>query len=374
MNERIPNQNDIHRMVTDRIIKQLEDHEQTWDKPWVTVGMDGQPAQNAETGNRYKGINQLLLGNEVGVKGYPLNKWLTFKQIKRLGGSVEKGEKASHVVAYGKDYRYEHGTRVSEEDIKGLDKADLKDLGITEHSHKVMHSVFNVFQTKGLPEKYYEISATKLPGMFEKDEMAEKLITNTGAKINYALSNAARYSPDTDIIHLPIREQFKGKEAYYDTALHEVGHWTGHESRLNRLNVSATPANYAKEELVAELCAAFLCAELGFSKPITNNAAYVKCFLKELNDDKRFIFKAAAEAEKATNFVWELHRQKHREERNTQQEKDFVVSKLPIAERSAVNAPECRADGWTMSGHYSKYLQQKALARNPGRASGREER
>lgn len=372
MEKEMPDQSKIYQLVTNRIVEQLQDHLISYDKPWVSVGMDGQMAHNAETGNRYKGVNQFMLGDTVEKKGYLLNQWLTFKQIKTLGGSVRKGEKASHVIAYVKEYKDTQGVKYDEKDMKEMDVERKTELGIIARSYVVSHPVFNVFQTQGLPEKYYHIPSTPLPGPFEIDEKAEKLLSHSGAKIEYEQRNAAFYSPEHDVIKMPVRAQFNGKEPFYETALHELGHWTGHESRLDRFNKRTDEKQYAQEELVAELTSAFLCAELGFSKPITNNAAYIKSWLEKLEGDKRYIVKAAAQAEKAAEYVWHLHRQKERDNEVTR-----TTDIVPRDTRSEnATFPDSRAEvpGRLFSENYALYLHQKELARKQAKGLSLDER
>lgn len=170
-----------------------------------------------------------------------------------------------------------------------------------------LYRVFNVAQTEGLDPALYEAEPQEPLQEFEKDERAENLIHSTGANIEITESNRAYYDPIIDKIRLPLREQFKGDtEPFYATALHELGHWTGHEKRLNRefIGVFGDPA-YAKEELVAELSSAYCCAALGFSKTITNNAAYIKNWLGVLKQDNKAVIRAANQAQKAADFILE---------------------------------------------------------------------
>ena len=157
---------------------------------------------------------------------------------------------------------------------------------------------------KRLLQEWYEVNSLPILTEFDKDERAEALIEQTDANILHEESNQVFYDRHEDVIHLPERKQFKGKTSYYDTILHELAHWTGHESRLNRdLNNAFASPDYAKEELIAELAVAFMCADLGFSKQITNSAAYIKSWIGALNNDNRYIFQAVYKAEQATEFI-----------------------------------------------------------------------
>lgn len=292
----------LYQVVTDKIIDLLENQKLTWDKPWVAITSDGRRAHNVISKRTYSGINQILLSIRQMESGYPYSGWLTFNQVKKLGGRVLLGQKSSEIfftqlVFYGKNgkrYEFEQVQEMTEEK-----QCDLK-----KHLILRYYNVFNIAQTSGLEDAFYEMEEIPILSSIEKDERAEDLINNTDASIIHWPSNEAFYNSINDVICLPRREQFKGKTAYYETVLHELSHWTGHPMRLNRnmKNVFGSE-DYGKEELVAELCSSFLCAELGFSKTITNNAAYIQNWIDVLNNDHRFIFKAVRSAEKAAMYI-----------------------------------------------------------------------
>jgi antirestriction protein ArdC len=169
------------------------------------------------------------------------------------------------------------------------------------------YTVFNVEQIDGLPEHYYAKPANPLP-LAERIENAERFINCTGADLRHG-GNRAFYMPSHDRIQLPPFEAFKDKESYYATTLHELTHWTRHTSRLARDfgRKYFGDEGYAREELVAELGAAFLCADLGITPEIRDDhAAYIACWLKALKDDKRAIFQAAAHAQRAADYLADL--------------------------------------------------------------------
>ena len=164
--------------------------------------------------------------------------------------------------------------------------------------------VFNLSQTKGLPPQYYQFEPIELPTELQQDEATEKLIHSTGAELHYQNGNTASYNHVDDCITLPNRDQFKSTEGWAETALHELAHWTGHKSRLHRkLGNPIGTKDYAKEELIAELASAFLCAQLGFEKQISNQAAYLQSWIKALKGDSRLIFTMSRQAEKAAAFI-----------------------------------------------------------------------
>ncbi|WP_262497229.1 ArdC family protein [Neolewinella xylanilytica] len=168
-----------------------------------------------------------------------------------------------------------------------------------------VYRVFNVSQIDGLDPSFYEVEVGKPLEDFEKDDRAEALIQATGARIREVPGDRAFYSPTDDGIQMPLRGQFQGvAEAWYAVVLHEVGHWTGAPHRLDRnLKGAFGSAAYAEEELVAELTSAMVCARLGFSKMTTNNAAYIKSWLGALKSDTKFVFKAAAQAQRAADYI-----------------------------------------------------------------------
>lgn len=294
----------LYEEVTQKIVDLLTNQQLNWDRPWISLGEDGLPARNASTNTAYSGVNQFILSMICMLGGYPKNAWLTFRQIQQLDGRVKKGSKSSRIYFQKVRYRDKSGIDYEYEAIKGMNRQEYEARGMRAFSFLRFYSVFNVFQTTGLPNKYYEFEQKNLPKPFERDDRAEKLLDNTDAKVIYGQNEQPGYVPSEDVIYLPLREQFKEQAYFYETALHELAHWTGHESRLNRpiLNKFGTAA-YAQEELIAELTSAFLCSRMGFTKLITNNAAYIQSWLKALKDDSKLIFHAARQAEKAAAYI-----------------------------------------------------------------------
>jgi antirestriction protein ArdC len=282
---------DVYTRVTERIIADLEQGIRTWMKPWSvehTAGRITKPLRH--NGTPYRGMNILLLWGEALAKGYAAPIWMTYKQAQETGGQVCKGEHGSLVV-------YANSITKTETNEKGED---------TEREIPFMkgYTVFNVEQVEGLPSHYYAQSANPLP-LSERIEKADRFITKTAATIHHG-GNRAFYAPARDAIQLPPFEAFKDKESYYATALHELTHWTKHERRLER-DFSAKrfgDHGYAREELVAELGAAFLCAELGITPEVReDHAAYLGHWLTVLKEDKRAIFSAAAHAQRAADYL-----------------------------------------------------------------------
>lgn len=297
------NQTNIYEQVTNTIVELLETQLESWDKSWVCTDTEGKSAYNAFSKNTYSGLNQLLLSFTTQVKNYAKNAWLTFNQINELGGTVTKGEKSSSVY-FWKFLYFKDGQKVDAKKYQNMSFDELKVFGIERKPILRYYRVFNIFQTKGLGDVYYYVEPQPQLPEFEKDQRAELLINSTNAEIQYQQGNKAFYVPISDYIVLPERTQFIGAEPFYSTALHELAHWTGHETRLNRdiLNKFGTE-EYAFEELIAELTSSFLCAELGFNQTITNNASYIKNWISALKNDKYYIFKTSSRAEKASGFI-----------------------------------------------------------------------
>ena len=274
----------IHEKITNQIIADMELGKLVWQKPW-TGGALKLP-NNPTTGKTYQGINTLVLWSQGQLKGYASSQWLTFKQALDLGYPVKKGEKATSIVFYK--------TLTIEKDT-----ADEKSIPMLKQ-----YAVFNLEQLDGAQELIdKEQSARPIKNQFESIQDAEKALSI--AKVNHKEIDAAFYHPSSDSITLPLRDSFKSQLDYYATALHELTHWTGHKDRLDRLSKYSESRHFrAFEELVAELGAAFLCAELGLEYT-TQHAAYIQSWLKALKDDSKMIFKAAAQAQKAINLIKE---------------------------------------------------------------------
>jgi antirestriction protein ArdC len=282
---------DVYTRVTDRIIADLEQGIRPWMKPWAaehTAGRINRPLRH--NGTPYRGMNILLLWGEAMAKGYIAPIWMTFKQALELDAHVRKGEHGSLVV---------FANTVTKKEITE-DGQDVE----REIPFMKGYAVFNVEQIDGLPAHYYAKPENPLP-LSERIETADRFINATGAAIFHA-GNSAFYAPARDLIQLPPFEAFRDKESYYATALHELTHWTKHENRLSRDfgRQRFGDAGYAREELVAELGSAFLCANIGITPEIReDHADYIGHWLSVLKQDKRAIFSAAAHAQRAADFL-----------------------------------------------------------------------
>lgn len=286
---------DIYSEITNQIIEDIESNNiLPWENPWnVSFGIP----QNAVTGKFYSGLNILILWAMQSKKKYTSSKWVTYKQATSLGGQVRKGEKSTRIIFY-------QPLKIEEKNDRGEDEEKTIPLMRT-------YSVFNICQCDGLEDIVKADSLVfNQETEFQALNAAEEILSATKANVQYD-GVAAVYLPSTDTIHLPERSSFKGQREFYATALHELTHWTGHESRLNRkLDCKFGSEDYAFEELTAELGASFLCASVGLAYS-TQHASYVASWLKALKDDKRFIFKAASKARKALEYVLKLAGKDH---------------------------------------------------------------
>lgn len=280
-------QADYHKQVAQEIIDMLEKGTAPWQKPW-TAAMSMIP-HNGVSKRRYHGMNALRLMYLGANRGYGDSRWMTFKQIQELGGKVRKGEKGT-VVTYWK-----FTTKEKDEDGNEFERE-------LNHPIPFRSTVFNAAQCDGLPE--LQIPEQKWTAI----ERAENIINAVGVPIYHDQADSNFYSPRLDEIHLTPKSSFPDNEAYYSTALHEVGHSTGHESRLNRSIINKFGSeDYAKEELRAEIASYMLCSELGIANAAANeqHAAYVGSWIKALKEDPAEIFRAAKDADAICEFLYE---------------------------------------------------------------------
>jgi antirestriction protein ArdC len=279
----------LYDEVTQRIIAELEAGRLPWVQPW-----DASPAplglpRNAATGRSYSGINILILWGAVIERGYASQNWLTFRQARQAGGCVRRGERGVGI------FYADRFTPESEKERARETGEDPREIPFLKR-----FTVFNAAQCDGLPERMTAAVAPLLER--ETVPVAEALIAATGTDFRIG-GNQAFYSPADDFVQVPPKPAFRHQIDYYRTALHELGHWTGHSSRLARdLSGGFGSERYAREELCAELASAFLCASLGIV-PTVRHADYIGSWLEVLRADERAIFRAASHASKAADFL-----------------------------------------------------------------------
>jgi antirestriction protein ArdC len=281
----------LYDEITSRIIAELEAGRLPWVQPWGTSGVAAPLAlpKNATTGRRYSGINVLILWGAVVERGYAGQSWLTFRQALALGGSVRKGERGTTVVYADRFIPDQERERARE---TGKDARAI-------HFLK-RFTVFNVEQCDGLPP---ELAATAPPAdttLIEPNVQA--LIARSGADLRIG-GERAYYDALGDFIRVPPPQVYFQPIDWHRTALHELGHWTGHASRLGREIASGFGSKqYAQEELVAEMTAAFTCAALGIV-PTVRHADYIGSWLDVMREDNRAIMRAASAASKAADYL-----------------------------------------------------------------------
>ncbi|CAH2398180.1 ArdC family protein [Mesorhizobium escarrei] len=283
----------LYQEITDRIVAELERGTVPWVKPWGRAKAALGLPRNAATQRRYSGINILILWGAVIERSYPSQNWLTFRQALALGGNVRKGERGTTIV---------HADRFIPKDEKERAKADGDEPQAVPFLKRF--TVFNVAQCDNLPD-HLHAAAEPLPAR-EIVPQAEQLIRRSGADFRIG-GDRAFYMPGSDTIQVPPQPAFFHQIDYYRTCFHELGHWTGHPTRLARdLSGSFGSRTYAREELVAEMAAAFICSSLGI-EPTVRHSDYIGSWLTVLREDNRAIFRAASHASKAADFLLGLN-------------------------------------------------------------------
>lgn len=282
---------DIYAEITNAIVADLERGVRPWHKPWSAGNLDGRAVlPRRHNGIAYRGVNILALWMAGVARGYRSPTWMTFRQAIELGGCVRKGEKGNLTVYANSLRRMETDARTGEEVEAAI------------HYMKG-YTVFNVEQIDGLPPHYYappETPRHTLPRI----EQAEAFFASTRAEVRHG-GNRAFYAQGDDRIQMPPFEAFDSPEAYYATLAHETVHWTKAPTRLHREfgRKRTGDSGYAMEELVAELGAAFLCAQLDLSPQPREHASYLAHWLDVLKADSRAIFWASAHAQRAADFL-----------------------------------------------------------------------
>lgn len=280
---------DLYAEVSARILAELETGAAPWVKPWAATPGLNHPA-NAGSNRPYSGCNIVLLWMAMQRAAWTLPRFLTFKQAIDLGGNVRKGE---------------HGTKVYF--VKQLRVRDTSEPTTDESAQRIIpimreYTVFNVAQCDGLPDTVTKPKPIAPRHQDQRDPIAESFLNTTGAEIREN-GDRAVYYPGPDFIGMPAFESFKSGDQYYATLFHELGHWTGHQSRLARdFRGRFGDKHYAAEELVAELCSAFLCAEFSIDGDL-RHAGYIASWIDLLKSDSRAFFTATSKAQAAADYV-----------------------------------------------------------------------
>lgn len=304
-NESNPNEapvkRDFRKEVTDQIIEMLEKGTAPWQKPWEPGSL--QLPFNPTTEKNYRGGNALHLMAVGTRKGFDDPRWLTYKQAAANGWQVRSGEKGTQIEFW----------QFGEEAKKGQSPEGNAERGTGSGDYRgPLRRVFTVFNAKQIDGISPYVPKERAD--WEIADTGESILRNSGAKIVHDQNDRAFYSRSADRIHLPPDVAFKSAADYYGTALHELAHWSGHPERLNRQTLNESyrfgDANYAKEELRAELASVFLAAEGGIPHNPEQHAAYVNSWIKALSEDKNEIFRAAKDAHRAADYLLDLERGK----------------------------------------------------------------
>jgi len=285
---------DIYTRITAKIVASLEQGVRPWMKPWSGENAAARITRPLRhNGTPYSGINILMLWGSSIEHGFTSPSWMTFKQALDLNANVRKGEKGSLVV-------YANTFTRTEEDAEGQEIE-------REIPFLKGYTVFNVEQIEGLPKHYYAKPEPKFSTV-QRIDHAEAFFAATHADIRYR-GGRAYYAQEADYIQLPPIESFRDAESFYATLAHECCHWTKHPSRIERDFGRKTwgDEGYAREELVAELGSAFLCADLELTPEVQeDHASYLATWLQVLKNDTRAIFQAAAHAQRAVDYLHKL--------------------------------------------------------------------
>jgi antirestriction protein ArdC len=296
---------EIYQAVTDKIIQALETGTVPWRRPWSGGGAN--VPRNAVTNRPYRGGNIFWLGFMGMLAGYQENRWLTFKQAMAAKGTF-KGQKGDAC---------RKGTTALL--WKPIVKAKVDAFGNpVVVKGKVQHStflflktytVFNVEQFDGLKLPEHVVTTTDHTPIEDAERVVDEYIKRSGIPVKFGFGHAC-YVPSMDMIEVPSREQYKNGEEYYSTLFHEFGHSTGHSTRLKRAGIENLDHfgsdQYSREELVAEMSSAFLCAKVGIENTLDNSAAYLNSWITKLKEDPKLILVAAGQAQRSVDYILDV--------------------------------------------------------------------
>ena len=296
------------KQLVDQVLANLEKGNLFWTQGWVAAGAP----ESAVTGKKYRGINNLYLSLVAMAENYGDNRWATFRQMEEKGWTFKKDEEG-HTLGKGKSVSIEYYEMRDKETKRRFDRSVLDGMTFDEQREymdknvywiRKFYRVFNCSLMDGVPAK--EMPTIDVNDRIEKAEAILDYWNANESKIVYGGSQAF-YRPITDEVHLPEREKFKSTQSFYDTAFHEIGHSTGHESRLNRdLSGGFGSQSYAMEELRAEIASIFMAQDLGIEPSedrLQNNAAYIQSWKDEIKENPNALFTAIADADKIARYV-----------------------------------------------------------------------
>ena len=296
------------KQLVDQVLANLEKGNLFWTQGWVAAGAP----ESAVTGKKYRGINNLYLSLVAMAENYGDNRWATFRQMEEKGWTFKKDEEG-HTLGKGKSVSVEYYEMRDKETKRRFDRSVLDGMTFDEQREymdknvywlRKFYRVFNCSLMDGVPAK--EMPTIDVNDRIEKAEAILDYWNANESKIVYGGSQAF-YRPSTDEVHLPEREKFKSTQSFYDTAFHEIGHSTGHQSRLNRdLSGGFGSQSYAMEELRAEIASIFMAQDLGIEPSedrLQNNAAYIQSWKDEIKENPNALFTAITDADKIARYV-----------------------------------------------------------------------
>ena len=311
--DRLRRIDEYYREVADGLVGQIEKGTAPWTQAW-RPGEKALPA-NVRTGKAYRGGNSVWLLSVAQRRGYADERWGTYRQVRDLDGQVRKGEKGTRIL-----YWHFEDRRVVRDRLDGTPV--LNEQGQPVYESRALSSprvytytVFNAEQCDGLPRREGRAAAAAWDGHREADLVLER----SGARIEHSGEDRAYYDLRGDRIVLPYREQFPERAGYYQSALHELGHWTGHASRLNRATLQEgivegpDSKQYAREELRAEIGSMMTGDRLNLGHDPERSAAYVGHWIQALRDDSREIYRAARDAQEISDYLLEPVRDREAE-------------------------------------------------------------
>jgi antirestriction protein ArdC len=338
---------DFRQEVTDNIVQMLERGVAPWQKPWEPGASSLGIPFNPTSERAYRGGNAIHLMATSLQSGYEDPRWMTYKQASDNGWQVRRGEKGTQ-IEYWEAKEASDKTQPSPSDGPG-DASTGNGNNAGAEKSRFIHRVYTVFngrQIDGIPPHTPKQHTT-----FEVVQAGEQILNNSGANIAHDQADRAFYSRSQDSIHLPPKDAFKDAAGYYGTALHELAHWTGHPSRLDRSTLAESyrfgDVNYAKEELRAELASVFLAGQRGIPHNPEQHAAYVNSWIGALKRDKNEIFRAAHDASKATDLILALERDKSIGEEN-------LVSGPVLTSRASGSSPTAIFEQETEEIHHDR--------------------
>ena len=321
-----------------RVIQQLERGVAPWQKGWRSPREAQEPPYNPVTAARYQGLNSIVLRSEATERGYSDPRWLSYQQARKIGAQVRQGERGTQVEYWQFPPK---GEAMSKDAAAG---AEQEKPGIIHRTY----SVFNAEQCEGLPQ----LVQTYPRRDWEVSERAERLLQESGVKIEHQYGDRAYYRVSEDKVVLPRQEQFRTYEAYYATALHEMGHWSGHCERLDRqtlhqgIEQGYGSQAYAREELRAEMTSMMVNGVMKLPHDPERHAAYVKSWIKALSDNPNELRRAASDADRMAAYLLQYDRERPREIEPPSRQDDYAspMPERPLSRTKELGRARSRAD------------------------------